>query len=712
MGNKTNKPSKQLSDSVEAPQEDENAGENSASIHRLYKELWKLILPLLNLSDVTKLITVGNPQLAAKVSQSVQCVRWTHPGPYIDLDAFMSLCNRLQRTKDGASSLREIFLEPVDHYMVVKTPIQPIVFPQTVTSLSLHFAQVFTAVLPLDLKQLLPHLLCLSLKGVQSSQFELEALQLPPHLESLTLSSESTYPRILPKWLSSLPRALQSLSLQGIWEPLDLKSGNLGRNEAPIVWPPSLTHLALFSRDDVPIEHLPRTVTSLDLRGSDIITAFPELDEKIVFPWRRFFPYLYRIKLPALRSRYGHHVELLIRTIVLDDVLEASTVDSFIASGFWDLPSLRHLQTEFGRRKDPYPLFKHIEFHERTYVDIPSAILMSELEALSPQLKNVDFGCIPVLHTDLLPFIAATTWLDLTMHLPKTPVSIPPSVTAISARTMDLSSATPNLLKIDCSHLRARGEPIGPGDSFPPKLTSLSTNYFDGPLECAEGLPISLTYLHLGISSPEAWTVIAERLLNLRTLKLSISQVWTSEEPLAKISSSHLEEVCLDVSSAIAYPYRPKLGGFFVQPSPFPSSLKSLQLQHSFSWWHSSVLAALPPNLTSLDIDQINWDPQQGHDTDGGISAAPYPGTEGMDAAALIKCMSPKLRSLRIAGSRAAPQIKTLRHLPPSITKLILGGFLGEESDWKAVLPRFVYNGGVRTLFVPVTVIRPVGFLN
>lgn len=678
------------------------------SICLLHTVAWELILPLLSLPDVLKLLSLGNPLLAANVSHGVQIIRWRHPGPFVDLNRFMAFCHHFKRTEDGASWLKEIMIEAIEPRMVVKKPLKSLDFPSSLSSLSLHFAEAFTVISPLNLSELLPQLLFLSIKAVQSSPFDLEGIQLPQNLKSLTYSSEDFSPPITPNWIPSLPHTLESLSLHGIIGFRDAEIADLSKC---FKWPPALTHLTLSDSGEIRIEHLPRHVTSLDLIKAKLATGFPKLEEKFIFPWRRFFPYLCRLKLPQLSNRALRlHGGLFLRSLVLDDALEASSVDLFVTSGFWDVASLRHLQTVEGRAKELYPLFRELFVHRHNYQDIPRTLLASELEALFPLLKSADLGYIPIGNKEELPYLVATSRLDILAPLGPSastePLLLPPSVTAIFVVVMYEAELPPQLLEITCASYRRQ-------TSLPPRLTSLSIVTDLATPELLNLLPTTLTQLVVMIDTPESWTLIAERLFNLRILKVTFDSGWKCEGPMSRISSQQLEKVrirAVDTNDTLNKPRLVEL--FCSEPFPvFPASLRTLKIKGHLSAWHSSILGVLPMSLTSFSVDQLAWPDTNGEMEHPSLNKTPYPGTKGLNSEALLKRLPPALRSLRLGYDRC-PEEPKFKYLPPTVTTLILPAPYAMSLNQEKAVPPYLYQGGKNTINISPSIIRPSGFLN
>lgn len=677
------------------------------AICRLHSECWKLIIPLLDLPDLMKLMATSNYRVALNVSRNVEIVRWQHSGPFIDLDAFLSSCQLFFRTDSGSVKVKEMLIEASEPRMAVKRPSKPLFFPPSLTSLSLHCAAAFILALPLDLPKILPHLLHLSIKDKHMHLRAPLELQLPPQLQSLSLHTKGSHHILTPEWIAKIPSTLQSLSLGGFSGPGTPRNGELW---GPFIWPPSLTHLRLSRAYIVLIENLPRTVTSLELRTLILDTVFPKLENKIVFPWRRFFPHLRHLVLPEIANANHYHIKMLLRTMVKDDVLDASTVDSFIASGFWNLPSLSHLQTPEGRERQPYPLFEKLHIDLNTSNGMKRKDLAIELEALSPLLNFADLGLVPVTNTDTMHYLGITRRLDL-KTLPCLP--LPPSVTAINVVIMICQNIPSQLLEIACKHLRIPKGVNLSQISLPPNLTSLTVEHHPRGLLAFEILPLALTRLDLELEDLSEWNLIAERLINLRILNVISEDRWRDGQPLAKISSRHLEEFTLNTSNGgIDTNERPLMKEMFSnQPPTLPPSLRILKLRSEVSW-HASILTVLPPNLTSLDIDTLAWPDENGRMRSKCFPCVPYPGSEDMNSIAIMRSIPPTLRVLKLQASDTPDFPSLLQYLPPSITTISSASKIDATKVPSPLIPRYLHPIARNKLKINTKKIRPPGFLN
>ena len=675
------------------------------AICRLHLVSWKLIVAFLDLEDLMKLMATSNSVVALNVSRSVRKIHWHHLGPFIDLEAFLHCSKLFGRTDDGLTKVEEMLIEAVEPLMPVKRPLKSLRFPPSLTSLSLHCAAAYALLSDLNLPKVMPDLLHLSIKDVWTSKKGCSEFQLPPKLQSLCLRSQPYHP-LHPEWIASLPSTLQSLTLDGVdglWDPSR-------RPPVPYIWPPSLEHLALTTPNSILIENLPRTLTSLELIGVVLRTAFPKFENQFVFPWRRFFPYLYRLRLSGPPNQYS---SLILRTIVLDDALDAATVDAFISSGFWDLPSLRHFQTSEGRKKEPYPHFKKLCIPPDRYEGKEGEDLVRELKTLSPLLRKADLGCIESASPDLMRSFELTRHWALPRkitHLPQ----LPPSVTSIDGTIIICEDCPPHLLEIDCYKLKVPKTQ----NSLPPNLTSLVVRgSVSKGSRVVELLPLTLTKLELALSGSEEWALVVERLVNLRILKVEFDTKWVNDKPVARISSHRLEELRLEVSFDEEDTHeRPLMKEMFcAQPSIFPPSLRTLTLICEQAW-HASILSVLPPSLTSLDIDNIAWPDANGEMLQEGFPRVPYPGSEAMDCVAIMKSLPPSLSILkhgRLSNSAMHPDFPNLlQYLPRSVTRIDTRFSVDAIGVPATLLPPYLIQNRTSKLMINVQNVRPPGFMN
>lgn len=674
----------------------------------LYPDIWTRITELLHLEAILKLFKLGNTQLSAIVRPSIHRVFWSEASHVLDVEAFLRHCGHLP-------SLREIAVSPTGSTALVKRPSAPLAFPSTLTSLYLSFEGAFSLVAPLKLSELLPGLVSLRLEGwTHHCKFEFEDFDIPPLLECLQLLPWLHSPELRSEFVSRLPRKLLKLELR-------CKMTH-GSSETPLVfdWPPSLEHCDLASEGTLVLEHLPRTVTYLQAQnsGSQITsTTFPqpklELEERLdfpgavlVFPWRRFFP---RLQTLALRSPRSGTLALspLLSTIVLDMALDTLTVDRFIESGFWNVESLRHIK---GTWKDPFPTFKSITLPTKVW-ELPETVLVEQFKALAPHLTNTEFPRFrgPLTVARFLPRLSSITMFqDITGE----PILLPSVLTITGADEVCLASLSPTLTHLHCKAVIPG--PSGSIGALPPKLTYLHLQQEPLPDVLHSMLPVTLTTLHIHLSSTQHWALIAERLVLLKDLAVTLHPLWSCESALTPISSSCLKRFALMCENSFdSPPEKPHLVEFFSSPSIFPPSLKDLSLFESS--WHASILAAIPPNLHRLSIVGFFWQSRRYP------NIVPYP--EGLDLSKeeLLDRLSPRLEDLRLSGlfstseETALPSIKLVKHLPHSLRSVeaycIFSVDIPEE-EVLPLLPRHITNCGIESVSPKPKQLRPTGYLN
>lgn len=681
----------------------------TSTILDLYELIWELITDQLVLKDVLNLLHVGNPRLSTVLRRSVRRANWTHQGPFLDLNALLAVCTPASKgtpllrslniaqlsgfmgnyvrgvmtakdvpaqdlkpfldpsplSKEALSSLKELLIEPWAQPIVVKAPKEPLVFPPTLTTLYLHFPTVFELVLQIELSTMLPQLRSLSLIGGMTELIEYHKLDLPAGLTSLELTPEGhAYPAIDVRLLSELPRGLEKLSISGAYNIFQRPS-----------WPPSLADLCFCSVQKVPIEHLPRTVTSLNLEDCDqISTTYPSLPTGMVFPWRRFFPLLKSIKLSGINEPQTADYSLLMRTLVLEDVLDEVKVEAFITPDLWDLPSLRPFQTKESRALHPYPSYKEICLSAGAMGRMIDTFWSKDFDVLSPYLANTDLVGIQASPTNAVKLKATSSIFLSAPKVGAGETQLSTSVTDISGGSVHLSVIPSSATYVNMINLVSDGEEgaFVEGDALPSGLKYL---YLLGPALPANlflAVPTGLTRLSTTLRDPSEWTLIAERLINLERLEITLTPEWKCQAPLSPISSTQLAFFALYGSILDTLPGSTRIPNaveFFAQPSILPSSLREIELSDAATPWNASILAVLPPQLTSILIVPMVWG-----SSDRYPLAPSYPSPTILKAEDLLKRLPINLKSFVINGLEddltVRPDIQIVRHLPRSITRL------------------------------------------
>lgn len=638
-------------------------------ILQLYGDIWSLVIEYLNFESISNLFMVGDSKLRSAALRSVHTALWFAYGPVMRVEGFFRSCLSMP--------IRSIMVCPVRGTLVVAKPKEAIQLPSTLTSLSLTFPEVFSLIVPLKLSQIVPNLVLLLLHGDSNlAILTLEDLDLPPNLETLDLDSWRSYPPLQTERVASFPRTLTVLGLR---TAMTMVGPN---NIAPIFdWPPALTYLRLSSNTVIVIETLPRTVTELNLEWSSLLeTSFPRIENRAFFPWRRFFPRLSSLSLP--QSDYNmDYSNPILKTFLLADHL--SGVDEFIASGPWDLPSIRLLQPV---APNSYPLLKELSFRSCSI----SLSQEQNLAELAPYLRQTEFKCeIHVKRASMLP---GNTHFRLSNDtIAKGDEQFPSNVRKLLGSYSVSASLLPaSLTELKCRAILGKGENGNflPGETLPPSLKHLELLLTNRRFECTpisflHILPLSLTSITLPLSHPHDWHWVASRLINLIDLYATIQPSWSCTEPLTKISSTSLTKlhlVCNTDATQVADV--PKRHEFFPSPSIFPDSLKIIALASGS--WHASVITALPKNLEALNICSFTWSSK----------CVPYPAADGLSDEAILRCLSPRLRTLHLVGAELQPDckrpIELIQFLPHSLSVISLVlVFSGDFSEATQFIPPY-----------------------
>lgn len=634
---------------------------NPPSILRLYQDIWVPISHYLDARSIRNLISAGNRQLASTVARSVQSTRFSDFGLILDFEVILNFCQQFD-------SLEEIIVKTEPGYFASGAPSQALELPSTLTNLDLSFYGVFSLIQPIKLSQAVPSLTRLSLSAHHApKRHRLSDFDWPPLLEHLSLR-QSLSLCISPRGIAQLPRSLSSISLSWLAassaDEDDLKRG-FGFQMVSYEWPLSLTALTLDnSLSCVNIEHLPRTLTSLDTSANYTLKSdFPLTSEAVIFPWRVFFPKLRNLVLGKYNDDSGH-IRLL-RTILLPDALNSKTVEQFISNGFWrDIPSSSVFSHE-------YPSYDAIclpfAFWENSRPE-----LITELDLLAHLIKNTVFpnlmssdpliaytlpsethfkGTIVTKENDA-PFRAGLLDINAyrsTLHL----AHLPASVTSLRCRALLGSNGTTDLVK---------------GDSFPPNLSSLDIHELTP--STVSILPHTLTDLDISLSDTHIWDLVATRCVSLKKLNVFLEDDWKTDIDLASISSRSLLEFRLQLPLSARYANRPKLAQFFRSPSAvwspiLPPSVTRLFLRGGHSIDASVLVVLNLPNLKRLDIAGFVWK---------SADSPAFPEASGMAPHDLIRCLPQNLRQLRFLHNAKADMTATgteiIQLLPRSLLQI------------------------------------------
>lgn len=640
-----------------------------STILDLYSDIWAEIANHLD-SSVLTLLQVGNQQLSSILHKSIPVIHLTNYGRILDFEALLHACHHLER-------IHSLSVPAAEYLKFVKVPTGALILPPTLTSLSLAFSNVIPLISPLCLSAMVPSLLHLALEDLSDGiMFALATFDLPPQLESLDLIHRRFYPIEDANFIASLPRTL--LRLGSGWSNI----AQWDEMPSKFDWPPCLEYLRLSAdyRDGFIIEKLPRTLTKLDLsETSYLTTAFPKTTEHLVFPWRRFFPYLTDLRLA--KSNETLDCDKLFDTILLETSLESSTVEQFISSGSWDLPSPHRSMT---CPSNQYPPFKVLELPSRVRKLTPTR-LQEIFDMLAPKLKSVDlvnFAGPP----EATKHLASLSVLDnrrAARRGPETTVpdyrTLPPSVTSLTCDSIFPSDLSPSIKVLNAVRILRREETGAPNCFFPPALTKLKFER-SGEQVFLHEFPTTITHLTLSISEIEDWNVIAERLVNLQHLAVLVS--WDlSSKAIKPIASASLHTFFCRRTSHMANGLK-MTDLFAASPPILPPSLTHLRL---CSLAHATILSILPRNLVKLSLEELSWtaDPNR----------TPFPHAEGLSQEALWKqflASHPSIKELRIMGTEkksledsSIPSISFVKFLPKSIRKFSCHNFFRPDLNMR-----------------------------
>lgn len=675
----------------------------------IYPDIWACITEFLPWGSIRKLLAVGNEHLSSVVFSSVRYVYRDQPAHFLDLGALMSQVKRF-------TVLKELDIRTSLFATLVKRPIEPFELPRNLSSLSFHVDEIFSLVVPLKLSELLPGLISLELAGFSNNlKFEFEDLDLPPALESLTILTWAICPRLHPAFVAKLPRTLLRLALRcdAAW------ASPTWRESSPpnptFDWP-SLTHADLTCQG-LTLEYLPRTLSSLKIVmwSGTATTKFPQDCSNTlvspfgtIFPWRRFFPRMTSIDVSSTTIRPLYPI---LATIVLDTVLDSETVDNFIASGFWNQPSLQHFK---GRVSDEaYPTFKTIKIPHMG----DTGRLTEQFNSVAPFIKTTDFphsaGTLK-----FLSLLEGTKKMILHDSLVGN-TALSKSVTSLSCREMvTVSLLPPHLKSLLCVGLYVKDKDSQDGnhDALPESLTSLELIGTSLPIVLANAALSNLRVVSFNIDAPQNWETIAEHLVCLENLTLNFTDKWVCDHPLRPMASKVL--TILELNSPFSLDLqdlKPKMGELFSKPSIFPLSLTSLELGGE---WHGSVLALLPRNLKKLEIkSRFDWS----------TKFKPYPEALGMSHEDLLRCLSPKLEILILFGpvfpTSPNPSVRLVEYLPRSLNIFTCSGLFDKlelhpfqelkslELGSRPLLPPNLAKCTIDMLTVPQEYLHPFGRL-
>lgn len=690
----------------------------SSPILHLYGDVWTQISHYLDFESFANLLAVGSAPLSSTIRQSAHVAQWRPSGPILDFEAFLRACHKVQVTSISVHS----------DLIIVKKPLEPLILPHNLTSLDLNFRDCSTMISPLPLSTMVPNLrhLVISCTSTTASR-KIQDFDLPPNLEVLSLLFHA-YSLLQPHDVAKLPRGLTSLTLRANMNWNDGLKPQV-TNDASYDWPAALSSFCLSCSQEVVIEHLPRTASKLEFHflpwsaDARLVTNFPQStpfdfpvvsDSRIAFPWRRFFPHLVQL---YLRINRGGSNSRFLPSVILPNVFDVAEVERFISSGFWDIPSLR---SQPGAKEQSFPLYKTIEVPDGVW-SMNDKDLTNQLTLLAPYIANIDFARFSGFSSasTLLP---ATRSVHLLNIFDGTTLPFPPTATLINVHRAKLSMMPPTLTSLHSSKIVGSedGGALGPTDCFPPTLVCLTLQRDSEQPKFCSILPLSLTDLSMDVSTPEDWSLVAERLVNLRRLTVTVRFNAEPGARIAPIASPRLNYVCLVASSEIKPAAgQPRLSCFFSKETTvFPASLRDMHLGAGL--WHCSILAVLPPSLTSLHINLITWGAEKWEET-------PYPGCAGLSPADLLQRLPPGLQTLGLdaeltpVGQKMAgpvkPSIELIKLLPRTLRSAQLGSAFHNQDKLSvrslaALLPPTLTYLGSSVVRIETTDLRPQGFFN
>lgn len=592
-----------------------------APILRLYRDVWAQIALYLDSRSTNNLCIVGNIQLASSVSRETRSYRYLHPGLFLDVGALLNTCNRFP-------SLEELVLTTPQFLSLPKEPFAPLHLPSTLTTLDLRFYGCLTLVKATKLASSTPSLLSLTLDNKRDTKLHrLADFELPSNLKSLSLLKPEAV-CLSPQGIANLPRGLTNLSLSWCTKKEDEPVRATAINKYH--WPLTLTSCTLASADNILLENLPRTVTTLDMSEQEFFsTEFQTEEYEFAFPWRVFFPRLKNLLLALLPMALS--AQPILKSILIAETLNSNDVEKFISSGFWHMPTV--FEDKSGVITYP-PSYDVLSLPFNVYTDQTN----EDWEEIAPLLSKTDVRRLFINSyiLSLIPCPTEVSWFEDSRSGAK---PIPFGVRKITAyfSQIPVEYLPASVTSLECGNLYLRNAdgPLRSSEvALPTSLTELRS---PGLLraDIALLLPASLTEVTLLIDSAATWKTIAVGLVSLRSMSIELQHPWNCFDCLEPIRSSTLESVSI---ALLVVQYNSSRYRQFFSPTVFPSSLRSLELRGSNS--DPSVLAILPQQLLELTIWGFHWDPPE--------DTLPCHEADGKSIADLIRCLPPKLRKLEL----------------------------------------------------------------
>lgn len=573
----------------------------------------------------------GCMQLSSVLAHNIRKIAHNDVGPILDFNALL-------RASQALPLLDSLAINSTGHFSLVRHPISLENLPTKLRSLDLDFHSVLSLFNGFDFAVSTPCLTYLSLQSPSTETKPYRAFQLPQSLQVLNC----LWMGIRLADIQNLPRSLLSLEVTHVSDQEESVQPDYD-------WPPSLTSLCLINESSsLNIEYLPRSVVTLNLaRLSLLATTFPQRSQKLVFPWRVFFPHLQNLTLP-LFPRTIYCLSSLLASIVAAGAKEICEAEDLISS---QLPSAKRLYT---------PVFSTFRSLELPFVwrQQGTTQLLAQLQAVAPYIQEVDFKNFPTSLCYLKH--AGRSSLSTTEDVAKHRDKLPSTLTHLDAGMVHGSVLPSTLKRLECDALVGSedGDPTWTCGDGLPNLTALTVRT---PFSLIK-LPQTITYLNLPVSSTSDWDLIATGLISLRQLEITLKAPWHCSKPLAPIKSTVFDIFDLNSTDIKFDPSKPRLHEFFSSPSPLPSTISSLVLNGQAT--HASILPVLPRGLRSLYISAFAWSAETIP------NSIPFPEGANLSHDDLIKSLPNRLHSVSLFNPldtlpRANPEC--LRFVPKSL---------------------------------------------
>lgn len=616
----------------------------SPPILAIYPDLWLEIAPFLNTTSIYRLLTTGCPQLRSTLIRRVRHFVFHDRRGILDIESLLGFCSEMKFLE--WLSINQ--LEMVNAYSTIQYPqVWPMNWPSTLVRLHLRFQDSFSLVQAIDLPVTFPKLLDLSIRGHQNGfNARLSEFRLPPLLESLTflpgdgsesssLPSDSNGVFLSEADIDTLPRTLVNLNIRWDWAT----TNDLTR----YVWPLSLRSCTLHSASSsLLIEHMPRTVTELDIRGmKDVHTLYEGGSNpvSIQFPWRVFFPHLLSLYLRKGDWRVTSN-DSIPSIVNLNHDLESALL--FISSGFWNLPS--HLMVN----KNAPSNYIVASFRQNNYWSVKKRWGF-QYEILSPLVEGSAVTPPSYVNTRMLPYVLNSDGK--------------PSITAEGSENGE-NTASPACFKLytilytteprisghlmACHRTFTNRRPSGEGlEGLLPPPPALCSNF------------LRVTHLFMSLKGSEAWDMLAGSLPALESLRLQLLPCWRHNPSTysATPMQNRLKKVVFEFPYHSIYQLWNAVELIF-KTGVFPSSLTSLEVPTA----RATLFSALPPNLRQLKIQNMRPVRYSRQDVKN----------------FQFECLPQNLRCFEALSYANLPTAAMLQNLPASLTSLSISITYGD----------------------------------